>query len=70
MLPHLDRYTLEKSPRKVSVLRNFIKICLNLVKYEKALRELDRLVDESEEEVRQERTMNHIHNKIKTWRCL
>ena len=66
MSPCFERFVPENSTRKVRNLKNLPKICLDLSKDGNALEELYSLLEEPEENIQQEKVVNHIHKRRKT----
>ena len=52
----------------VSKLKEFFKICLTLIQDKDGVIELTSLIEEPQEEVRQEKRVNHIRKILKTCR--
>ena len=63
MSPRFSRSLLEKSTRKVSTLKSFLKLCLDLVKDENELKWFYSILEEPEKDPRQEKFVDHIHRR-------
>ena len=66
MRPSFDWSTPKKSTGQVSILKNLLKRCLELVKNENDLVEILTIIEASERGFQQEKNVNHIHKIMRT----
>ena len=72
MSPRFDQSIPKKLTWNISTLKNFLRICLSLVNDENSTVELFSLLEEPEEDIQQEKVVNHIDKirKVRWQLCM